>query len=279
MNKSIGQNVLKQRIISAAVLIPLIVLSILFLPNRFFSLLTAVFVGVAALEWSKIIAFRQKYQKYFYVFFAVIILCVSYFYRERFATCIILAGTLWWICAMFMIVAYQKESLSLPADKLFKSIIGILILVPAWMSLVILHANINGPNLVLYLFVLIWLADIAAFFIGQKFGKHRLASKTSPAKSWEGVFGAIAFTSVMSFFYVKIGEQQVAAAGLMLLGIITVIFSIIGDLTESMFKRIAGVKNSGVIIPGHGGIFDRIDSLTAAAPIYVTGLWLLQGDL
>lgn len=270
---------LKQRIITAVILIPLVVVSVLYLPNSFFSALTAVFVSVAAWEWSKIISFTNKFQKYFYVLFAIAIISISYFYRDRFATSIILAGTVWWICAIFMIFAYQKDFFSLPAGQIFKSIIGILILVPAWMSLVVLHTNINGPSLVLFLFVLIWLADTAAFFIGRKFGKRRLASKTSPAKSWEGVFGALAFTSVLSLCYVNVGGQQVAAAGLMLLCIITVIFSIVGDLTESMFKRIAGVKDSGVIVPGHGGVFDRIDSLTAAAPIYVTGLWLLQGNL
>ena len=157
------QNVLKRRVITAAILIPLVVLCILYLPNRLFSVLTAFFVCLAAWEWSKIISFSQKYQKYFYVFFAIIIISISYFYRERFAGSIIVAGTIWWMCAVFMIVAYQKDFLSIPTGQLFKSIIGILILVPAWMSLVVLHANINGPNLVLFLFVLIWLADTAAF--------------------------------------------------------------------------------------------------------------------
>lgn len=261
------------------ILIPLVIVCVLYLPNSLFAVLTAVFVSAAAWEWGKIIAFSRKFQNFFYMFFSIVILSISYFYHEKFASGIILAGALWWVCAVFLIIAYQKEIFSIPTGPLFKSIIGILILVPAWMSLVTLHSYIDGPNLVLFLFILIWLADTAAFFVGRRFGRRKLASRTSPAKSWEGVIGAMVITTVLSLLYVNILEKQDIAAGLILLCIITVIFSIVGDLTESMFKRIAGVKDSGMIIPGHGGVLDRIDSLTAAAPVYLTGLWLIQDNL
>ena len=105
------------------------------------------------------------------------------------------------------------------------------------------------------------------------------SSRTSPGKSWEGVIGALLATSLLSLGYVVVMKPHYAAVELFALCIITVTFSIIGDLTESMFKRIVGIKDSGGILPGHGGVLDRIDSLTAAAPIYVMGLWLLQGKL
>ncbi len=279
-NRQSVQRVLKQRVITAAILIPLIVISILYIPSNIFSLLLAFFVCIAAWEWSKFVEYSQKIQKYIYVLSAIFLISISYIYRDTLlANSIIFLGATWWLCAAGLIIAYQKEKYSVPLTQFIKSVIGLLILVPAWMSLIVLHAEIDGPHLVLFLFILIWLADTTAYFVGKQFGKRRLASRTSPGKSWEGVIGALFATSLLSLGYGIMVKPQYAAVGLLALCIITVMFSIIGDLTESMFKRIVGIKDSGGILPGHGGVLDRIDSLTAAAPIYVMGLWLLQGRL
>ncbi len=271
---------LKQRIITAAILVPLMVVSILYIPGNIFSLLLAFFICIAAWEWSKFIEYSQKLQKYIYVLSTIFIISISYIYRDTLlAKSIIFLGVTWWLCATGLIIAYQKEKYSVPSTQFIKSVIGLLILVPAWMSLIVLHAEIDGPHLVLFLFILIWLADTTAYFIGKQIGKRRLASRTSPGKSWEGVIGALLAASLLSLGYMIVVKPHYAAVGLFALCIITVAFSIVGDLTESMFKRIVGIKDSGRILPGHGGVLDRIDSLTAAAPIYVMGLWLLQGKL
>ena len=131
----------------------------------------------------------------------------------------------------------------------------------------------QGAQWVLFVFALVWMADIGAFFFGRRFGRVRLAPEVSPGKTWEGVLGGIAVSSLVAvagsaWFHVSwpiFVPLCLAAVG----------FSIIGDLTESLLKRFAGVKDSGSVFPGHGGVMDRIDSLTGAAPVLLLGLTLL----
>ena len=127
----------------------------------------------------------------------------------------------------------------------------------------------------LFLMVLIWVADVAAYFTGKRFGKHKLAPNLSPGKTLEGVAGAILFSSLFALaasFWLQAGHKSLL---FVLVAQITVIFSIAGDLLESMYKREVGLKDSGTLLPGHGGVLDRIDSLTAAAPLFYTGYSLL----
>ena len=270
---------LKQRFITAAILVPLVVVSILYIPHLVFSLVLAVFISVAAWEWCKFTEQQHKFQNIIYVLFTILIITLLYYYRETFiANSVIFLGVAWWLCATVLIIAYQKELNLIPSINIIKSLIGLLILLPAWMSLIVLHASVDGPHFVLLLFILIWIADTSAYFIGRRFGSRKLASKTSPGKSWEGVLGALIITSITSIIYGVI-QTQYATSVILMLCIVTVMFSIIGDLTESMFKRNVGIKDSGIIFPGHGGVLDRIDSMTAAAPVFVTGLWLIQGKL
>src|SRR5207302_1283767 len=126
------------------------------------------------------------------------------------------------------------------------------------------------------LLILIWAADTGAYFAGRAFGKHKLLPNVSPGKTWEGFFGAMLMTViVMGFVVYFLNIPPNNWVPLFLLGFVTVIFSILGDLFESMLKRQAGIKDSGKILPGHGGILDRIDSLTSAAPIFALGVIML----
>ena len=121
--------------------------------------------------------------------------------------------------------------------------------------------------------LLVWGADTAAYFAGRRFGKNKLLVSVSPGKSWEGVWGALLASLLLSLvggFYFEFTASQLLL--FMLVGLLTVVFSIVGDLNESYYKRRVGLKDSGKILPGHGGILDRIDSLTAAAPVYYFGL-------
>jgi phosphatidate cytidylyltransferase len=164
-----------------------------------------------------------------------------------------------------------------PGLRLLKSLAGVLVTVPAWASLVLLHSREpDGPYVILYLLVLVWAADSGAYFAGRKWGKRKLAPVISPGKSWEGVYGGIALCSVLAVAVgLAYGETLKQAAGLLLVSLLTVMFSIVGDLLESLMKRQAGIKDSSNLIPGHGGVLDRIDSLTAAAPVFFIGLhWL-----
>jgi phosphatidate cytidylyltransferase len=152
----------------------------------------------------------------------------------------------------------------------------LIVLIPTWLAVVALHeSGEQGPLLVMYLLSLIWVADSGAYFSGRAWGKRKLAPSVSPGKSWEGVGGG----ALLSLAYAVGAAQVLGLPGnqwplFVVLSLVTVLFSVLGDLTESMFKRHAGIKDSGTLLPGHGGVLDRIDSVTAAAPVFVVGFWL-----
>jgi phosphatidate cytidylyltransferase len=153
---------------------------------------------------------------------------------------------------------------------------GFCTLVPALVGIVTLRFDFGSKYLLLVL-GLVWAADIGAFFVGKYFGKHKLASKISPGKTIEGVVGGIVAAAVVAIFAgITVHLHVLAWVLWLLLVIVTVLWSIIGDLFESMLKRMADVKDSGTLLPGHGGFYDRIDSMTAAVPIFTLGLLLLR---
>ena len=154
-------------------------------------------------------------------------------------------------------------------------LIGLLILLPAWQGLVLLKQWPQANALIIAVMVLVWGADIGAYFSGKNFGKRKLAPKVSPGKSWEGLYGGLAASLLITL---SVGLQQGwSAVGLLLAlagAAVVVLISVVGDLTESMFKRQSGIKDSSNLLPGHGGVLDRIDSLTAAIPLFAALLWL-----
>jgi len=151
---------------------------------------------------------------------------------------------------------------------------GVLTLAPAWYALVHLRGDfVAGDQWLLFLLLLVTATDSGAYFIGRRFGRVKLAPRVSPGKTWEGVFGGLAAGSLMAC--AGAWWFSLPLAPFLALGIAVIAFSIVGDLTESLFKRRSGVKDSGTLFPGHGGVLDRIDSLTAAAPVLLAGLHLL----
>jgi phosphatidate cytidylyltransferase len=133
----------------------------------------------------------------------------------------------------------------------------------------------QGSWLIVYMFLMVWGADTGAYFAGKRFGKRKLMPRVSPAKSWAGVGGASVTVVLVSMFAQQVfGFLQNFSFGIYVLAVVLLFVSIVGDLTESMFKRQCGIKDSGSILPGHGGIMDRIDSLTAAAPVFALCLIL-----
>jgi phosphatidate cytidylyltransferase len=154
------------------------------------------------------------------------------------------------------------------------AVAGILALVPAWIALARLRVDFErGAEWVLFALILVQLADIGAFFAGRRFGRHRLAPSVSPGKTWEGVIGGF----IASGLVAVLGSHRfgIPLAQFLPVCFAVVAFSIVGDLTESLLKRFAGLKDSGRLFPGHGGVMDRIDSVTAAAPVLFFGLILI----
>ena len=189
---------------------------------------------------------------------------------------VVAIGVVWWLGAFAYVLAYQRDAVT-PGQwpGAVWAVLGAFVVIPAWCALMAIHrVPEHGPGLVLILMIMIWMADIGAYFAGRRFGQHKLASRVSPGKSWEGVAGgAVASLAAAGLYLLLVPWAPVLA--FVGLAVVTVVVSVLGDLTESLFKRISGNKDSGSLLPGHGGILDRIDSLTAAAPFFALGLVVL----
>lgn len=268
------------RIITAAILLPLVLAAVFMLPADGFAVLIAVALGLGAWEWGGFMRIGKLTRGVYVIlqlagFYGLWVLRDDAFLRFM----LLEAAALWWMAAFIWILLYPRGLPEGQSRTAVKFVIGLFTLQPAFLALSYLQSmGDNGPLRLLVLLAIIWAADTGAYFAGRSFGKHKLAPRVSPGKTWEGVFGGLASGALMALlgaWYVY-GLGGAAAAGFVVLGVVIVAVSVIGDLSESMFKRHAGVKDSGNIFPGHGGMMDRVDSLTAAAPCYLLGLLLLQ---
>lgn len=265
-----------QRIITGAALGIFIVYLVFFLSNLYIALIFAFIAVIGAWEWASLTGPPGMIWKIFYTFVFSIILAVTWIYAApENVYLIFLVSALWWAAIVFMLMIYNSHWLQTEWLKLFLALSGFIVLIPAWLALRTLHQQ--GPSVLMFLLALVWIADIAAYFTGKIFGKHKLAPELSPGKTKEGLYGALAASSIVSIagiYLFKIDKGSWILFGILCL--LTALISVVGDLYESMLKRRAGVKDSGKILPGHGGVLDRIDSLTAAAPGFVLGmLWII----
>lgn len=265
---------LKTRLLTAAVLIPLVIWGVLVLPAHYFSLLVAAAVAQAAWEWSALAGMARRFWRALYV---LLLLLILWWINTLAAPLILTAAVAGWLLVTVMVVCHPV-GVTLLSRRSVATAAGIGVLAPAWFAVAHLHALPQGPYAVLFLMVLVWSADGAAYFAGRRWGKARLAPSISPGKTWAGVWGALAATLLIApVVGIASGLEQPRLMGFIVLCLVTVILSIVGDLFESIYKRIRGVKDSGRLLPGHGGMLDRIDSLTAAAPVFMLGVWLLGG--
>lgn len=266
MNEALRKRVLTAVVLGAALLVILLWLP----PVATVVALTALLLA-GAWEWSAFLRLSTATPRLTYVALVALLLPLAWIVAADPANrdLILLAAVLWWLTALFWIAFAPRRVTPWAAG-----IAGILALVPAWLALVSLrYAPPPHGQWVLFTLVLVWVADIGAFFFGRRFGRVRLAPEVSPGKTWEGVFGGMALSAL-----VALGGSawfHVPLAVFMPLCLATVAFSVVGDLTESLLKRFAGMKDSGTVFPGHGGVMDRIDSLTGAAPVLLLGLTLL----
>jgi len=265
---------LRNRVITASVLIPIVIAFIFLADLNWFALLFSVIAVIGAWEWAGLCNLNKGF-KFLYSMFVFLILIWTYWldYISLYQG-LIFIGAVYWLVAIVFVVSYQKQNNLLPNSTLILMLVGLFLLIPMWSSLVLLKSfSTSGASLIMCLMLLIWGADTAAYFSGKKWGKRKLANRVSPGKTWEGTIGGILFSAVIAICYVVFFNQKVSDSFLFLgLAMITVVASIFGDLMESLVKREAGQKDSGNILPGHGGVMDRIDSLTAASPVFVTGV-------
>lgn len=262
---------LKQRVLTAIILILLTLAALFFLSPRSFCLLTGIIMLGAAWEWSSLMQIKKTVWRLSYLILMAILILGALLIP---ASLIFFCATAWWLLAILLVMVYPY-AIGWGKSVVWRGLMGILVLLPCWAAINFIRNENDGIYSLLFLFVLIWGADSAAYFVGKKWGKHRLAPQISPGKSWEGLIGGLFFSLLIVLLALWMGHVPRQAWGRgILLSLVAVLFSVVGDLVESMLKRQASLKDSGQLLPGHGGLLDRIDSLTAAAPIFVLGSML-----
>ncbi|MND70592.1 Phosphatidate cytidylyltransferase [compost metagenome] len=263
---------LKQRVITALVLLPIALAGFFWLDGGAFALFIGAVVSLGGWEWARLAGFSAQPLRIAYGLLVAALLYGLYLVPAL-APLVLVLGVLWWGVATVLVLGYPETS-RYWGGTLGKLVIGLLILLPAWQGLVLFKQWPLANWLILAVMVLVWAADIGAYFSGKAFGKRKLAPQVSPGKSWEGLVGgllaSLLITAGVGLYRGWIGSELVLAlAGAALV----VLVSVVGDLTESMFKRQSGIKDSSNLLPGHGGVLDRIDSLTAAIPLFAALLW------
>jgi len=270
---------LKQRILTALVLIPAVVASILLLPNTVLSAILGGVVLIGAFEWARMSGMESTWQRIVYVIITAALMVLIELLRsqQQLVDILLLIGAFWWLAALIgLFTVKPKDPLSSGQLSMLQAFVGFIVLIPSWLALIEIHARDAGPGLLLFLMILIWVADTGAYFSGRRWGRVKLAPNISPGKTREGVFGALigAVLCAIALHYWGV-LNEAGLVSIMLLCVVTSIFSVVGDLFESLFKRRRGMKDSGSILPGHGGVLDRIDSLTAAGPVFIVGLQMV----
>jgi len=268
---------LYQRVVTALVITAAFLLLVLCSSLFWFQLLTGFILLLAAWEWADLsdcgaIPVRVVYA-------GVMALCLYLLWLDVFPLVdqinlalleqLMLTAVCFWALVFLLVLTYPR-SVSLWSSRQVRLLMGFLVLLPLWVGLVFLKQQNDSGALVLWLVGLVAMADIGAYFAGVRFGKHKLAIRVSPGKSWEGVLGGMAgnilFAVILArYLDLSLLEMVVLAWVMSLTGAL----SVLGDLFESMVKRHRGVKDSGKLLPGHGGILDRIDGWTVAVPVFV----------
>jgi phosphatidate cytidylyltransferase len=277
--------VLKTRIITALILAPIAIGGIFFLPPLGFALFTGAIITIGAWEWANMSGITGQAGR---VGFALAVAAILFGLLDVPAVAVLWLALLWWVVCFLLVRSYPEGS-GRWGSATGRAVMGLFVLVPAWIGLNHLRTggfefgdSTNNLLLILYVFCIVWVADIGAYFAGRAFGKAKLAPRVSPGKSWAGVWGGLAAVAAFALLIGALaGADSSDIALLVLASLMTGAISVVGDLMESMLKRFRGIKDSSQLLPGHGGIMDRIDSLTAAIPVFaliITQLgWLSAG--
>ncbi|WP_338643150.1 phosphatidate cytidylyltransferase [Yersinia bercovieri] len=273
---------LKYRLITALILIPVVIGALFLLPPVGFAIVTLFVCMLAAWEWGQLAGFASRSQRIWLAIlcgFLLVLMLLSLPAYQHSAHLPQVSVPLWlsmgwWFAALLLVLTYPRSAVFWRDSRLLRIIFGILTIVPFFWGMVSLrqygydqHHNI-GAWWLLYVMLLVWGADSGAYMFGKLFGKHKLAPKVSPGKTWEGLIGGLLTSALISWLFGRYAPLDIIPEKLLICSVVAALASVLGDLTESMFKREAGIKDSGHLIPGHGGILDRIDSLTAAVPVF-----------
>ena len=287
---------LKERIITAFIMIGVLLAALFLLSSQGFAFVLLAIAAVAAWEWADLSSLSSPIERIAYAVIVVAIIALlgssldlintSFFSKIRLNVSasdrlrdILGVGVLWWGFALLWVLSYPASG-AIWGHKWLRAVMGLVVLVPSVIALLYLNAQDQGVTYFLYIIGIVSSADIGAYFVGRAFGKKKLAPNVSPGKSWAGFWGGAAtvaiFACVAGLFIEVLGLSYMQ---LVAVSVVTALASVLGDLLESMVKRQRGIKDSSQLLPGHGGVMDRIDSLSAAAPVFVLLAILLADRL
>ncbi|MCZ6499066.1 MAG: phosphatidate cytidylyltransferase [Gammaproteobacteria bacterium] len=258
---------LKQRIITAVILVAVLSGVVLVLPPPAALITLTLIISLGIWEWSQFLTAKSLLWRLLYVVVVLTLIVGLWFYSfQPGALQLVLQISLaWWLVAFVWVTRFPT---AIPVGVTVIS--GILVLGPAWLALSRLLVAENGVGWIVFILLLVWATDIGAFAVGKLFGRIKLIPRVSPGKTWEGAIGGVAVAAIVAFAGAMFFQQDMLSFVSLCLAASAI--SIVGDLIVSIFKRHAGLKDSGEIFPGHGGMLDRIDSICSAAPVFVLGL-------
>ncbi len=279
----VENSMLRQRVITALIMAGLFLAAILFLPLNGLAAIFGLLVLAGGWEWSRMAGWSSALTRGLYVLVLGASMGALYWYcqlgaepaKEQVQPFLGLA-CLWWSFALLWVKSYPMSAV-IWRTVFMRSLMGVLILAPAWLAAVFLLTFPRGGLLVVVMVIVVAAADIGAYFSGKTWGKHKLAEKVSPAKTWEGFWGGMAVCILLSLALWSLLPERASHIGLasvIAVTLSTALASVVGDLSVSMVKRESGVKDSGTMLPGHGGMLDRLDSICGAAPVFALGLLL-----
>lgn len=266
---------LKTRVLTAIVALPIVFAAILFLKPVYFAVIFAALLLCGAWEWSALIGFTRTAFRVMYLIGIAMGIFLAAFFPVLPVLFVAVALWLWTVAA---IIHYQCDGSG--AGFQFppvRALIGFIVLISTWVSVVTLQTDTDmGPHWLILVLLITFAADVGGYFAGRALGSHALCSRVSPKKTWEGFAGGMIFSvfvAAIGGLLLSLSHQQYAY--LLLLTLITALFSVVGDLSVSLLKRMSGIKDSGTFFPGHGGVLDRLDSVAAATVIFVFGALFL----
>lgn len=277
MNATTPASGLRQRALTAIILAPIGITAVVMLPTVAFALLLGALFAVGLWEWARLSGCKGLPLQIGYALFGTALMILLWRLGPAVLQQAAMVGLAYWLVAPLWLRFFEFGSGPERRFVFVKLIAGLLAIVPSWAAGTYLDgASPNGALWVLFVLVLIWCADVFAYFSGRRFGGRKLAPRISPGKTWAGAYGGFFGAALYALICgLAIGVRGMDLLAFVVLCAVTVALSIMGDLFESLIKRHSGAKDSGQLFPGHGGVLDRFDSLFAALPVFTIGKVLI----
>ncbi len=275
---------LKQRIVTAVALAaPFLLLLAYLAPVPLMMLFAAIVLG-SAWEWAALSGIKAPSLRVLYIMLVAALMALLFMFvnlldvvpNTALVREVLHVSALWWAIALLWVMGYPGSA-RLWGSTPVRAVMGLVVLVPTWLALCYLRLQGQGVLLIIYVLLVVIAADVGAYFAGRAWGKSKLAVNVSPGKSWAGFWGGLAASQALALLVAQFwpGGLPINLLPFMIMSGVTSLASVLGDLLESMIKRHEGVKDSGKLLPGHGGLMDRLDSITAAVPVFTLGTLLV----